>query len=78
MTRGLPAFLLLALSSASLRAQTADDSLMMRRNDFCTGFSYQHDTWDQYWEGSLKRVNGNIGTITRQASTCRCWRRFPR
>ena len=68
MTRGRWAFLLLALSSGSLRAQTADDSLMMRRNDFCTGFTYQHDAWDQYWEGSLKRGNGNgnIGTLTRQ------------
>jgi hypothetical protein len=66
MTRGLLAFLLLALSSASLGAQTIDDSLMMPRNNFCTGFMYQHDSWDRYWEGSLKRGNGNIGQITTQ------------
>jgi len=58
---------LLALSSVPLRAQTIDDSLMMSRNRFCTGFSYRHDAWDQYWEGSLKRGNGNIGTVTTQS-----------
>jgi hypothetical protein len=66
MTRGWLAVLLLASSAGSLPAQTIDDSLMMRRNDFCTGFIYQHDAWDRYWEGSLKRGNENIGTITTQ------------
>jgi hypothetical protein len=59
-------FVLLALSSAPLRAQTVDDSLMMPRNNFCTGFAYQHNAWDQYWEGTLKRRNGNMGTLTTQ------------
>jgi hypothetical protein len=27
---------------------------------------YQHDTWNEYWEGSLKRENLNIGKFTGQ------------
>jgi hypothetical protein len=45
-------------------AQALDDAIFMRRNLLCTGFLYSHDRWDQYWEGSLKRENENIGTIT--------------
>jgi Putative MetA-pathway of phenol degradation len=37
---------------------------MMPKKDFCTGFLYSHDQWKDYWEGSLKRDNQNIGTIT--------------
>jgi Putative MetA-pathway of phenol degradation len=51
-------------SSGSLLAQTITDGLMMPKKDFCTGFLYSHDQWKDYWEGSLKRDNQNIGTIT--------------
>jgi hypothetical protein len=27
---------------------------------------YTHDSWSDYWEGALKRNNGNIGTVTTQ------------
>jgi len=30
---------------------------------------YAHESWSQYWEGSLKRDNGNIGTLTTQSVT---------
>ena len=33
-----------------------------------TGDVYSHDSWEQYWEGTLKRVNGNIGTVTTQTN----------
>ena len=36
----------------------------MARHDLLTGNLYTYESWDQYWEGTLKRVNGNIGTIT--------------
>ena len=50
-----------------LGAQTIDDGLMMPRRQLCTGFLYTHDSWDRYWEGSLERGNGNIGTLTTQS-----------
>jgi len=51
----------LGLSSA--KAQTFTDGLMMNKKDLCTGFIYSNDSWKNYWEGSLKRDNGNIGTL---------------
>src|SRR4051812_42133715 len=50
-------------------AQMPNDGLMMPVKTLCTGFMYQHDSWDRYWEGSLKRDNGNIGTWTSQSVT---------
>ena len=45
---------LLTLASSTLRAQTIDDGIMMPRKSLCTGFLYTHDSWDQYWEGTLE------------------------
>ncbi len=28
---------------------------------------YTHDQWTDYWEGELKRDNGNIGKVTTQS-----------
>ena len=61
------AMLLLALPSAS--AQTIDDGIMMRRANLFTGTLYTYDYWNNYWEGHLKRDNGNIGTITTRSTT---------
>ena len=49
---------------ADSNAQTDLDALMMSKNNFCTGFMYGNSKWDQYWEGTLKRDNQNIGTIS--------------
>jgi hypothetical protein len=57
-------FLLLC---ATLPAQTLDDGIMMGKGLLCAGYLYGHDRWDQYWEGTLQRSNGNIGTLTTQA-----------
>ncbi len=48
-------------------AQTTTDGLMMPKANLCTGIMYTHDQWTNYWEGSLKRDNGNIGSITTQS-----------
>jgi hypothetical protein len=50
--------------SASVHAQTVEDGIMMGRKGLFTGMLYAHDGWDEYWEGALKRGNGNIGTLT--------------
>lgn len=50
-------------------AQTIQDGLMMPKGDLCTGFLFTHDRWTNYWEGTLKRDNGNIGTITTNSLT---------
>ncbi|MDX2286206.1 MAG: transporter [Bacteroidia bacterium] len=50
----------------SMQAQTPSDALMMPGGQICLAVSYSHDAWSQYWEGTLKRENGNIGTLTRE------------
>jgi len=62
----LPA-VLVALTAARVSAQTIEDSVMMRKNSLCTAVLYSHDRWESYWEGPLKRVNGNIGKVTTQS-----------
>ncbi len=42
---------------------------MMPKKDLCTGFFYSTDSWKNYWEGSLKRDNLNMGTITTKSIT---------
>jgi hypothetical protein len=46
------------------KAQTDQDAIMMSKNNFCSGIMYQNSKWNQYWEGTLKRDNQNIGTVT--------------
>jgi hypothetical protein len=59
--------LLLGAVCVPLHAQTIDDGIMMTAHSIQTGAVYTHDSWDEYWEGTLKRTNGNIGTITTQS-----------
>ena len=67
--RALLPLVLLAIATPSLWSQTIDDGVMMPKKALCTGFMYMHDSWDQYWEGTLKRGNGNIGTLTTESLT---------
>ncbi len=66
LTRFLAAFLLLTLVGSGLRAQTDLDGIMMAKKNLCIGGSYMYNTWDHYWEGTFKRNNQNIGTVTTQ------------
>src|ERR1700694_5904437 len=61
--------ILAAVSAPSAAAQTSDDGLIMPKRTLSAGVLYAHDSWDQYWEGTLKRTNGNIGTLTTQSTT---------
>lgn len=60
--------LLLLFTSGALPAftQTEFDGIMMRKNNLCIGPMYSHSSWKSYWEGSLKRENLNLGTVTTQ------------
>ena len=41
----------------------------MPKKVISAGVSYTVDRWDEYWEGTLKRTNGNIGTVTTRTTT---------
>lgn len=62
--RSLLTLTALLVLSCQLQAQNAIDALMMPKKDFCTGVLYSYDQWKDYWEGSLKRDNQNLGTVS--------------
>ncbi len=49
-----------------LTAQTDLDAIMMEKHAFCIGPMYTHSSWKNYWEGTGKRINENLGTVTTQ------------
>jgi hypothetical protein len=44
--------------------QTDQDAIMMAKNNFCVGIMYGHSSWKDYWEGTYKRDNANLGTVS--------------
>ena len=50
----------------SLGAQSPDDGQMFPKRALSAGLMYSHESWTNYWEGTLKRSNDNIGTLTTQ------------
>jgi hypothetical protein len=59
------AVLLCAISRSSF-GQTDMDALMMKKNQFCAGVMYSYSSWEDYWEGTFKRDNQNLGTVSTQ------------
>jgi hypothetical protein len=49
--------------SSTLKSQTPTDGFYMEKGEICTALSYSNSSWNQYWEGTLKRDNPNIGTF---------------
>ena len=49
-----------------LKAQTDIDGIMMEKNAFCLGPGYTYTSWKNYWEGTLKRNNLNLGNVSSQ------------
>lgn len=45
-------------------AQTEMDGLMMEKNLFCAGITIGKSIWKNYWEGTFKRENLNIGKVS--------------
>ena len=48
----------------SIFAQTDIDAIMMGKNSFCSGFIYNNSSWKNYWEGTDKRDNQNLGKVS--------------
>jgi hypothetical protein len=65
----IPITLCLSFSSIAAVAQTDEDALMMNKQNFCTGLSYNYSSWKNYWEGTFKRNNENLGTVSTQTIT---------
>ncbi len=61
--------LLLALIPASVSAQAPDDGLLMPARTLSMGVTYGYERWHEYWEGTLKRTNENIGSVSTRSAT---------
>jgi hypothetical protein len=48
----------------STQAQTDIDGVMMEKNAFCIGPMFGSSNWTNYWEGTLKRENLNLGKVS--------------
>lgn len=57
--------LLIAHPFAS-KSQTDMDAIMMNKKNLCIGPMYGYSSWKNYWEGTFKRDNQNIGTLSSQ------------
>ena len=60
--------IIFSLAVLMVKAQTVDDAIMMNKNQWCNGFTYMHSSWNEYWEGTTKRTNKNLGTVTTQSA----------
>jgi hypothetical protein len=47
-------------------AQTEIDGIMMEKNALCIGPMVGYSSWTNYWEGTLKRENLNLGDVSTQ------------
>ncbi len=65
MRKKLLSVALLFLATSSM-AQTDGDAIMMQKHNFCGGAMYGYSSWKNYWEGTLKRDNENLGTVSTQ------------
>jgi len=45
-------------------SQTDIDGLMMQKKFFCVGPTAGYNSWKNYWEGTLKRENLNLGKVS--------------
>jgi hypothetical protein len=61
-------FVFVAALASPLQAQSVDDGVMLAKGQAVVGDIYTHESWTEYWEGTLKRTNGNIGTVTTRSN----------
>lgn len=50
--------------SLQAHAQTEIDGLLMQKKYFCSGLTAGYSKWTKYWEGTSKRENLNMGTVS--------------
>ncbi|MCU0447400.1 MAG: transporter [Microscillaceae bacterium] len=57
----------IAFISTSSQAQSLNDGIYLPKQGVCAGLMYSYSSWQQYWEGSLKRENLNLGRVSTQS-----------
>jgi hypothetical protein len=56
--------ILLLIITSPIFAQTEIDGIMMRKKLLCTGMVYGQSSYNNYWEGVVKRDNQNLGKVS--------------
>lgn len=64
----LRVFICMFLCSQYSFGQTDIDGLMMEKNWFCVGPTANYSSWKNYWEGTHKRDNANLGSVSTSAA----------
>lgn len=59
----------MCLSLGRSSAQTDLDAIMMGKHQLCIGPAYTYSSWKNYWEGTNKRINENLGTVSMQMAS---------
>ena len=49
-------------------AQTEQDALMMGERNFCVAGTITYNSWTDYWEGTFKRDNKNMGRVSTKSA----------
>jgi hypothetical protein len=49
-------------------AQTEQDALMMGERKLCVAGSVDYNSWTNYWEGTFKRDNANLGEVSTKSA----------
>jgi hypothetical protein len=57
---------LLFLSGAGF-SQSPADMEFVPAGSICAGLGYDYNSWNKYWEGTVLKENGNVGTVSKQA-----------
>jgi hypothetical protein len=59
-------FVFLVVHPFIAKSQTDLDAIMMNRKNLCIGPMYGYSSWKNYWEGTFKRDNENLGKVSTQ------------
>ena len=62
----------LLVTFINTHAQTDIDGLIMKKKELCLGTSLANTSFTKYWEGTLKRNNLNLGTVSNTAIMPMC------
>src|SRR4051812_43184711 len=62
----LIALVFLMLHPLVTKSQTDLDAMMMNKKNLCIGPMYGYNSWKNYWEGTFKRDNENLGSVSTQ------------
>ncbi len=61
-------FLFLVFTPLLTQAQTEQDALMMGERKLCVAGSVGYNSWTNYWEGTFKRDNANLGEVSTKSA----------